>query len=109
MYACRRDGWLQVGVDEGSVPAVQKRGACRTHHVSRPNWRKVVCSSVARDGATRASWCRLLAGVGVGHARLVREEKERKRLIGLLVLVGLLACFGSDLFWARFWAYSRVT
>ena len=28
MCACRRDGWLQVGVDEGSVPAVQKRGAC---------------------------------------------------------------------------------
>ena len=58
-----------------------------------------MCSSVARDGATRASWCRLLAGVGVGHARLVREEKERKRLIGLLVLVGLLACLGFDLFW----------
>ena len=26
--ACRRDGWLQVDVDKGSVLAVQKCGAC---------------------------------------------------------------------------------
>ena len=63
-------------------------------------------------GATGASWCKLLVGAGVGHARLVHKAEEKKRPIGLLVFarpeaLGLAA--GVCGLIGLLWAYKKWT